>query len=252
MIYLYAVLDGRIRQLPRRGIRGAPIRLVRCTGCCAAVEDVRSVSPVTPRSLRVHDRVVRGLCQRANAVAPMRFGMVLGDERTLVDRVSQRAPEIGRLLDLIRGREQMTLRMFVGESGRHSGTSSDLGTGCRVPGAACGGRARSAPRTRHPEPSTRQAVGEGTRYLVSRATGMKQLEGTLEKIRTALRGLVCAEQLEPHGDRRLLTSVYHLIPRGDSASYLAIAGDLGAAARDIRIAISGPAPCYAFAHGVRI
>jgi len=117
-----------------------------------------------------------------------------------------REAELTEALALVRGREQMTLRVH--------------GT----PGAS---------------PSS---GGPGTRYLEERRRAQSLPE--LEPLRAALSGLVRAERVERHTEPGLLASVYHLIDRGSAQAYRQAVEStplLG-----LRVTLSGPWPAWSF------
>ena len=70
------------------------------------------------------------------------------------------------------------------------------------------------------------------------------LRAAVEPLRAALGPFVRAERLDRH-DGPLVASVYHLVPRGESAAYLA-ALEAAAPKSALRVSASGPWPPYAF------
>ena len=94
-----------------------------------------------------------------------------------------------------------------------------------------------------PEPV--EQGGPGTRYLearrreIERAHSLPEIEPLLDR----LRPLVRAERIERKEQGTLLGTVYHLVRREDVPAYKE-------AAKDHRVAASGPFPAYAFAPGL--
>lgn len=178
------------------------------------VTDRRSAL-VTPSedSLRRQHAVVEAIAARAEAVLPARFGsfVELAELRRIL---AANREAVLAALEVVRGREQMTLR---------------------VPGPA-----RAAPPALEP-----QAVS-GTAYLEARrASSAFPHPEVLEPIRRALAGLVHAERIQP-GRGAVPASVCHLVTKGQAAEYRArveeVAGTLpGPAPR-----VTGPWPAFAF------
>jgi hypothetical protein len=158
-------------------------------------------------ALRAHEAAVRRIAEAAEACLPARFGAGADDETSLLRAVAAREDELAAALRLVRGREQMTLRLH--------GTL----------------------------PSSASSGGPGTRYLQERRRAQTLPE--LEPLRAALAGVTCAERIEAHSEPGLVASVYHLIERGRSAQYLRAVE--AARIEPLRVAASGPWPAWSFA-----
>jgi hypothetical protein len=213
----------------------------------AAVEHITAAPTLSARALGRHDSIVRRLAADTVALAPARFGMVTASQAALVRLVEKRAEETARVLNMVKHREQMTVRLF---------SPGSLAETAEAPtGALSRSRTtrRSARRDRRPtsDRSTRRtasARGPGTRYLQERAAREMALRRELVRLRAALGDLVVAEQIVPQASGPLLGSVYHLVARGHAARYTAaLAGHVVEG-----VAVTGPAPCYAFAGGLRL
>ena len=137
-----------------RGAAGEPVRAVSAGALLALAGEVDAPPDLTAESLRAHDAAVRRLAEICPALLPVRFGSIAVDGVEL----SAREAELREALELVRGREQMTLRVY-GEAG--------------------------APDR-----------GSGTAYLESlrRARAVP----ALDPLRAALSALVQAERTEPH------------------------------------------------------
>jgi hypothetical protein len=222
-LYLYAVL----RQEPAgglgRGLSGEPLRLVRCGRLLAVAGAVDEAPPIDAASLRGHDATVRRLAELADAVLPVRFCTLVEDEAALAEVLAPRSAELGEALDLVAGREQMTLRLY----------------GERPLGAEAA-----------PEPAS-PGGGPGTRYLAERLWQARRLEAApeLAALRRALGALVVEERVERHDTPPLLLSLYHLVERGASARYLAALETAREGLAGVVARPSGPWPPYAFAPG---
>jgi hypothetical protein len=218
-LYLYALTDAADAAPLGRGLAGEPLERVRAGALTAVIGRQDAPCAPTADTLRAHDGVVRALAEGAPALLPARFGAVASDEGELRAALAEREDEYAAALERVRGREQMTARVF-----------SSSGAPERVPdgGAAAG--------------------GPGARYLARRAgeggaAGVPGLAGLLAR----LSPLVAGEIVERHDAAPLVASVYHLVARGTSDRYR---NALDAAARDwpaLRVVASGPWPPYAFA-----
>lgn len=204
---MYAVLDeaGPRPRLPR-------LRYVGCGQVCAAVRAARHAPRPRPAALRCHADVVHRLWRDAPAVLPVRFGTVVGDDESLCRELRPREAELRSALDLVRGRAQMTLRVF-----------------------------RPGP----PRPAPAPPAVSGREFLERRTAFWRGADVPgLPALLRALRPLTEAERIERHDSAPLTASVYHLVDRGRVRDYRrALARGRGA----LRLRLSGPWPAYAFA-----
>ena len=115
---VYALSDGAPAGVVS-GALGEPVRAVRAGPFFALAGEVEQPPELTAQALRAHEAAVRRLAEACAAVLPVRFGSV-------VERVdfSGREDELLEALALVRGREQMTLRVYGNEPplDRGSGT----------------------------------------------------------------------------------------------------------------------------------
>jgi Gas vesicle synthesis protein GvpL/GvpF len=203
VIGLYAIAIGAP---PRAvGARGEPVRVVARGRLAAVCGD--PPPPLSVEALRAHEAAVRRIADGSEACLPARFGAAAGGEEQLLDLLAARERELLEALELVRGREQMNLR---------------------VQGAAA------------PAPSS---GGPGTRYLEGRRRATRLPE--LDPLRSALAALIRGERIEAHEQPGLIASVYHLIDRGASAGYRQAVE--GAALDGVRLSVSGPWPPWSFA-----
>jgi gas vesicle protein GvpL/GvpF len=203
VIGLYAIAQGAPQGTV--GARGEPLRIAVRGALEAVYGD--APPPLSAEALYAHEAAVRRIADAADACLPARFGASAEDETALSAALATREAELLEALLLVRGREQMTLRVH--------------GAPAFLPAAS----------------------GPGTRYLEERRRASKLPE--LEPLRSALSGLVRTERVEPHAEPGLLASVYHLIDRGDAARYRRIveATELDG----LRVNLSGPWPAWSFA-----
>jgi hypothetical protein len=185
------------------GLAGAasePVRASPIGRLFALVGEVSEAPALTGDSLRAHDAAVRRIASACEAFLPARFGSVGESLSGLEDREQA----LLEALALVRGREQMTLRVY--------GTS--------------------------PEP----VRSSGTAYLESLRAADALRE--LDPLRRALGSIVRAERSEAHRTEGLRASVYHLVDRGASDSYLRAVQSISLS---VKVAPSGPWPAWSFA-----
>ncbi|SRR5579871_307168 len=118
MLYVYAILDSKPKDL----------RCVGNAGVFAAVKDVEECPAIDESSLRDHDRIVRQLAAESHAILPARFGSIVEDDDALARLLSTRASHWQRALQMVAGREQMTLRVFGNRVAPPENTEGGPGT----------------------------------------------------------------------------------------------------------------------------
>jgi hypothetical protein len=213
-LYVYALVD---RELPSVRVGGHPIATIAIGGLHAAVERTDRAPAVTEQSLHEQHAIVCDLAQRAPAILPARFGALL-DREELEAIVSRRHVQLAVALALVRGREQMTVRLIGDE-----------------------------PRTASRRRSLAAAAGPGTRYLEERrAAAGYPLPDSVERLNLAVRALVAAHKVEP-GRSGVRAVLYHLIERGSSVRYRRALAAASAGAAPYALKVSGPWPPFAFA-----
>jgi hypothetical protein len=207
-LYVYALAQPGLP--PRMRVRGHVLRTVSI-GRVAAVVEPRDTSP--PAEFDVlqeqHDLVVR-LARRTRALLPVRFGALV-TERHLRGTLAEHAPSIASALERVRGRCQMTIRVF--------------GT----PDASL--------------PSVNRTGGSA--YLRSRRARVQHRPAEVYAIQRALAPLVSDERIEA-GRETLRVTVFHLVPDRDVDAYREQARRLRAALAPSRLAVTGPWPPFAF------
>jgi hypothetical protein len=103
---VYALSDAP----PAAGVAGAlgePVRAVRAGRFFALAGEIDQAPELTAEAVRAHDAAVRRLAEACPALLPVRFGSI-ADELDF----SGRETELLEALELVRGREQMTLRVY--------------------------------------------------------------------------------------------------------------------------------------------
>jgi len=203
VIALYAIAQGAPPDAA--GAFGERLRVIAHCGMELVCGDLPG--RLSAETLRAYEAAVRWIADRSEACLPARFGALAASEAELRDLVEARASALLEALALVRGREQMTLRVL----------------GDQQPHAAAG--------------------GPGTRYLEERRRAARMPE--LDPLRAALTSLIRAEQVEPHAQPGLLASVYHLIDRGDAERYRQLVES--SPLEGVRVTVSGPWPAWSFA-----
>jgi hypothetical protein len=214
-VYVYALLDPARR--PAR-IGKHAIEYVGIGSICAAVERVSERPAVSEIALRDQHDVVTRLARNADAILPARFGSLIELDE-LERMVARHEHTIERALELVRGREQMTLRLFADSAGVPPDDAA----------------ATSPPSS-------------GTEYLAMRAAA-SAVPPEVKRLRAKLGSLVIAERLE-RGVGRLHATVWHLITRGSSVRYQTEVARLADDLAPLRPAVSGPWPPFAFAPAI--
>ena len=214
--YVYALMDASSHRGARhpRGLRvlGRTIRLLRIGDISAAVEDRAGPPELSEAALRFQHQVVVALARRFEALLPVRFGAIVEADE-LASLISARRAALQRGFDLVRGREQMTVRIFGSE------------------------RAEPDPRP----------LRTGIDYLRRQRLGARAfVPAAGQRIRSAVKGMIEEERLDP-GRGRILATLHHLIARGLADEYrsrvrLALEG----LPRREQVVVSGPWPPFAF------
>jgi hypothetical protein len=268
-LYVYAIADALIAVDDLRGVAGEPLRVVTSgdgkahaiAGDLAAAGDRLAAPPppptLTAETLRAQDALVRELAARVDALLPARFGSRFADEMSLRQALDDLAIRLDRALTHVRGREQMTIRLFHegstsapagatdASNTSDAGKTSDAGNASGVSNTSDASSASDASNARDDGP-----IGPGTRYMRQRAAEGRHLPAAAEELRAALADAIDDERVE-RGQSPVIGSIHHLIPRGSAERYRARLDEAATsprfAASGIRLRVSGPSPAYAFA-----
>lgn len=207
-VYVYALAE---RGLPRTvRVLGHTLHVVPVGKLDAVLERHHSpVDPTTEALEKQHAIVVR-LAERAQALLPARFGS-LTTESALARSVSGREPELLESLARVRGRRQMTIRVF-GEA--------------------------------DPEGQEATPAQSGTEFLKSRQARAHYQPPEVAVIREALGPLVAAERVES-GQRGLRVAIFHLVATTNVDAYRTRAASIRL--DPYPVTVSGPFPAFAFA-----
>ncbi|MEW5855057.1 MAG: GvpL/GvpF family gas vesicle protein [Myxococcota bacterium] len=214
LLCAYAAIDAVPAHGLGAGAHGEPLEALAVEDFFVVVGRLAETPGITPENLKAQDAAVRRLHAAVQALLPMRFGETFSGVTELRAALQDRVESLRAALLLVRGCEQMTLRVF--------------------------GQAAE------PEPVPDEKTERpGTRYLRARAHALTppQLSG----LQQALAPLVHATRVDRHQAPGLLASVYHLVRRGDGPRYQAVVDGLAPALHPLRVVCSGVWPAYAFA-----
>jgi hypothetical protein len=224
MLYIYALvadLDARVLE-GLRGVQGEPCTSVDFHGLTAVTGAVERVPDVSREMLEAQYALVGELHARVPALLPTRFGTAAPSAEALGRQLELRAEHLARQLALVRGREQMTLRV--------------LGAGATVDV-----HARPSPLATSPG----RAGGAGRRYLAARAA--QAVPALVDPLLAAIQPLQRATRVEAGRHEGVVATIYHLVDRGTATAYAAAVDAAAGESPALTILLSGPSPAYAFA-----
>lgn len=209
-LYVYAVTGSAAAPFEAAGQR---IEFRGLDGIFVAATTMTAMPQLTEAALREQHDVVGAIAARVDALLPARFGSLV-EPPELEQVVALRREAIGEALVLVSGCEQMTVRAF----------------GDPAP-----------PRAQAAQPPT-----TGTAYLERRADAELRLPASVRLLAAAVQPLVRAERIV-RGERGVVATLYHLVPRGTSADYAQALEPLRAGFPGPGFIVSGPWPPFAFA-----
>lgn len=211
-VYVYAVLGGPI-VVPRR-LR-ATVEVLSIAGMFVALQRMTELPALSEEALRRQHRIIVDLHRSTNAILPVRFGALL-DAGELHEIVRLRRAVLSRALTQVRGREQMTVRIFGPQSPSKGPSRGD--------------------------PSS------GLDYLRQRAASARPaLSRDAKRIAGSVASLVTAQSIDA-GRGEVQVTINHLIERGNSPQYRRMAKSTASRIEPaISVVVSGPWPPFAFA-----
>jgi hypothetical protein len=212
-VYVYALVEERARTF-RAGTR--TVNVIDCQTVpkiYAAVERREDAPALSEEALTLQHQIVATLARRVDAILPVRFGSFIEHDE-LLQIVQLRMHKLAQALAMVRGHEQMTVRVF--------------------------GASKADER---PAPPV-----SGANYLEQRRAAQHcPLPAVAELIRSMVAPLVALEAME-QGRPRVRATVHHLIPKGRSAEYVDLVQEAASeAAPPERVTVSGPFAPFAFA-----
>lgn len=209
------------------GIAGERLRSISVGDVIAVVGEVRRRPQASTTNLRRYAAVVESIAAQVPAILPVRFGTAFDDLQEMTVTLQSRGAAMRRRLRAVRRRAQMTIRLL---------SESESGDASRASRSRAAGRARLRLGNK---------ATQGTRYLQQRLADVRTAREVpeLSPIRPAIRRFVKEERVER---RSGVITVHHLIPSTTAERYRA-AVERAAGKTDVRAAVSGPFPPYAFA-----
>ena len=206
MIYLYAITDRPGTPLPR-GSLGE----VAAGGLAAVFTDHTPDVDPSVEALWAHEEVVEAL-MHDRAVLPMRFGTCLPDEAAVHALLGDRRREFQRMLDDVRGRVELGVRV--------AGTAA----------VATAGQQRST----------------GAEYMAQRLGARREAEQIAKAVHTPLARIAeRSTTQQTRGGRDLMTASY-LLPDDRIGRFTRRIQDLQRAHPELALTCTGPWPPYSF------
>lgn len=207
-VYVYGLSEPGLPATLR--VLGHRLRVLSMGRVDAIVAQPAAAVEPTPEALREQHAIVARMAARSRALLPARFGSAI-DESTLRGIVADRERSIIQALARVRGRQQMTIRVF------------------------------GTPDATVPEVNR---TTTGTAFLKGRQALARHVPPEVAEIRAALGPLVTAEVVEP-GRAGLRVTLFHLVPTGRVAAYKKRAAALRVPPH--QLTVTGPWPAFAFA-----
>lgn len=241
ILYLYALADALAASdvSGLTGVLGEAVVLVDAGGMTVVGGWLAQAPDLTRDTLIAQDRLVRELHARAAALLPMRFGSTLAQDQMARDFVERRRIVLQEQLDLVRGRDQMTLRIFDAAGLSRRSSAEDPGR------AEADLSRRSSPDVlARAKADAATAATPGTSYLTRRAS--ERVPPSLRPLVDRLQPFQRAMRVESHQHPQLVATIYHLVDRGASDAYRR-ASDDAKLLEGLHVRVSGPSPAYAFA-----
>jgi hypothetical protein len=209
-LYVFALAAQKARPFSTAGHR---IEFVDAGGVYAAVERLDARPIVSEAALRTQHDIVARVASKVDALLPARFGSFL-DAEELARVIALRRDVIAEALALVRGRVQMTVRLFEAEG-------------------------HAAPRVSGSAPT-------GTAYLEGRrlSAAVRALPQA-EAVAAAVKDVVAATRTEP-GQGLVAATIYHLVDRADLGKYKDALATLESSADTGTLTVTGPWPPFGF------
>jgi len=234
---LYALADDIERVEGVTGVCGETPTVVALPSCALVAGWIDERPTVDRASLTTQDAVVRRVHALAPAVLPVRFGTAFADVEAAARAIVALGGLVADRLDLVRNREQMTLRV-AGPPSRPAAASA------RSRRSSLESERAEADASAASSASDASAGGAGRLYLEQRAA--QRLPLKLQRFAEALAHFERAVRAES-GAKPGVVTMYHLIDRGASAEYIEAANRVARDLSELTLRVSGPSPAYAFA-----
>jgi len=190
---------------------------VKADAVYAAVERLDERPAISEAALRAQHEIVARIAAKVDAILPARFGSLVELEE-LERVVALRREAIRDALTLVRGRTQMTVRVFDAEA-----------------------HAAVAPLAHAATQAT-----SGTEYLhARRQAAVRAQPQAVAAIAAAVKDIVAAERSEA-GQGRVAATVYHLVEHARVDKYRKRIARIPSGPDRQTLSVSGPWPPFAF------
>jgi hypothetical protein len=212
MLYLYALSEPPTTAPDVAGLDDTQLDVER-VGEIDAVVSVLDRARVEPseKAILDHARVVDRLAESNEAVLPARFGRGFDDAGALRAAVAERAADLERALELVRGCAEVALRALA-------------------PGDGAGTHAES-----------------GRDYMRARLEEQRRTERLAGELHEPLAAIARAATKSVGTGSELVLSAAYLVPREAIDDFNAQVARLGGDHPDVTLACTGPWPPYSFA-----
>jgi Gas vesicle synthesis protein GvpL/GvpF len=212
VLYLYALSEPPTSAPEVPGLDEAPVAVERVGEIDAVVSalDRARIEP-SEQAILDHARVVERLAEANAAVLPARFGRGFADAAALGSAVGDRAADLKRALDLVRGCSELALRVLA------------------------------------PAEGAQAAVASGRDYMRARLDERQRTERLANELHRPLSALARAATRSVGSGSDLVFSAAYLVPREVLDEFGACVAELGADHPELTLACTGPWPPYSFA-----
>ncbi len=211
MLHVYAFVEVPASLPDVPGIDSATLETQAAGGLAAVVSRHDSAAPrASEEAIVAHARVVEALASANEAVLPARFGGVHTDPGALRAAVAERAPELLRALERVRGCVELGVRAI-------------------------------APAAERAEASS------GAAYMGARLDQRRETERLADELHAPLAALAREATRTVGATERLLLSAAYLVPAGGVAEFRDLVKSLQATHPELGIVCTGPWPPYSFA-----
>jgi hypothetical protein len=198
--------------VPIAPMRGHRLEMMHVAGIYAVVERLDEAPAMSEQALREQHAIIVRLANNAPAILPARFGALV-DRDELARIIASRRAVLRRAFETVRGKQQMTVRVFGPAEHRRAA----------------------------------RPVSTGTDYLLSRASVRPRLPAIARTISAAVRPLVSGERVDP-GRGGIRVTLNHLVQRGRVTRYRSLVQTaIAETDPEATVVTSGPWPPFAFA-----
>jgi len=130
--YLYGLVRAdRAKRVPDSlvGLRGSPVRTLKCNSLAALVGDVERVPPPSVDDVRAHDQVSQRAVEAGLTVIAVRYGQAFETDENCAIHVEERADRLVRVLNDYDGCVEMRILLPHGLAERQEAQPTTTGPG---------------------------------------------------------------------------------------------------------------------------